>query len=230
MYFNSPSAAAKRDEVRVGLPLPNTIEIADGTSSDTKRERKKEKDLRFICVGSLQPAKGQDRVLEFMENLLKKYDRTISLTFAGEGILMEQLVRKAEKLKKKYPHFDCRFTGLVEHDKIGILLSQSDIYIMLHRVSIFDMATLEAMSKGLAVVLSDVGGNRDFDTDGGAVLLVKSGQGDSLDYNGAVNKLLSTDLNMLKKQCKELFLTKFTPENFRKNYHSLMDTIIKENK
>lgn len=34
---------------------------------------------------------------------------------------------------------------------------------MLHRISIFDFATLEAMSQHSAIILSKIGGNLDFD-------------------------------------------------------------------
>jgi glycosyltransferase involved in cell wall biosynthesis len=221
MYFNSPFATVKRNDVRVGSPLPNTIEFADGNARVMDNSCR-EGGLRFACVGSLQPAKGQDRVLEFMSFLLAKYGQPVHLTIAGVGVLENEVRRVADELKKKYTNFDYAMPGFVGHSEINRILSESDVYIMLHRVSIFDMATLEAMSYGLTPVLSDVGGNLDFNKDDNVIFV----RGD--EYASAADKLLGTNLHALGEKAKYVYEKFFSPNSFRTNMHSFLDGIIEE--
>ena len=59
----------------------------------------------------------------------------------------------------------------ISHSQIFYLFDISDVYLMLHRVSIFDFSTLEAMANGKAVILSDIYGNREFDVDENILLI-----------------------------------------------------------
>jgi glycosyltransferase involved in cell wall biosynthesis len=47
-------------------------------------------------------------------------------------------------------------------DNIFALFQRADFYILMHRISVFDLAILQAMAYGCIPVLSDVEGNREF--------------------------------------------------------------------
>jgi hypothetical protein len=93
---------------------------------------------------------------------------------------------------------------------------------MLHRISIFDMATLEAMSYGLALIFSDVGGNLDFNKDDNVIFIC----GD--EYSSATDKLLSANLRELGDKTKDVYEKFFSPNSFKANMHSFLDRILDE--
>ena len=62
----------------------------------------------------------------------------------------------------RYQKFKFIYYPSLPHDEVMYIHRVSDVYIMLHRLSIFDFATLEAMSARTAVILSPIGGNLDF--------------------------------------------------------------------
>lgn len=213
MFFESSFCSCPRADVNVGLVLPNTIEILPCESTI------KNNVLTFLSVGTLTSAKGQDQTIDFVECFLKKYKKPVKYIVVGNGPMREQLLKRYYDLKKKNKLFDFTYYDYLPHDKIIQLAHQCDVYIMLHRISIFDLATLEAMSQSCAIVLSDVGGNKDFNVCNN-VLLVNPNN-----YDDAVLSLSNADIDKLKKLNKDVFVKHFSPNVFKDNLHKLMDGI-----
>jgi len=214
MYFNSPFRTCSRDEVVVGTVLPNTVDV-DPTASIGHN-----KALTFMSVGTLTAAKGQDQSIAFIKQLLNVYKKPIKYIVAGVGPLAKQLLAEYNELKQNNPLFDFEYHASLPHDEVLRYMQRADIYIMLHRISIFDMATLEAMAMSCAIILSNVGGNADFNVEDNVLIV------DCNNYADAVDKFKNLDIEKLKKQNKRIFEEYFSPANFKKVYLNLLQHII----
>ena len=211
MFFNSKYCTCKKENVNIGMVLPNTIEVEPQDSTTVN------KCLTFFSCGTLTSAKGQDQSIAFIRKFLTSYKKPIKYIVVGDGVLHDSLLSEYNKLKSENPNFDFEYHSKLPHDEIIKIANTCDIYIMLHRISIFDLATLEAMSQSCAIILSDVGGNKDFNIDDNAILV------DVKNMDKAIERLLKTDIEYLKQKNKEVFIEHFSPKPF-KNY---LQTLIK---
>lgn len=216
MYFNSNYRTCNRTEVTVGKVLHNTIDLKQYPKLIEEDKSK----LTFLSVGTLTKAKGQDLALNFMEELLKKYSAPIRHIIVGEGPIREYVLSKSTELQNKYKNYECIYRNRLPHNEIMRLNEISDIYLMMHRISIFDLATLEAMSKSNAIILSEVGGNSDFNVEDNVILV----NHDS--YDTAVEKFLQSDIEELKTKNKQVFDKYFSKEAFKQNYSELLNNIL----
>lgn len=217
MYFRSQYRAVNRNKVHVAPPLYNTI-------SEIKASPHIEKDaskLTFLSLGTVSSAKGQDLSLKFLETFLQKYDRKVRYLVIGRGPLVNQVNSSALALMKRYENFEYVYIPRVEtYEEIMRIHRLSDVYIMMHRISIFDLSTLEAMSSRSALVLSEVGGNVEFNVDGN-VILVKEGA-----YEKAARQLLESDLEELKKKNRRAYQNHFSPERFSRRYAKFLEKLL----
>lgn len=169
MYFSDEYRSCEPGDVKVGDSVYNTILPGEASPDLGKKGMADFNGLTFTSVGTLTAAKGQDQVLDFFERMLPASDVAIRWVCIGNGVMKEELLDRAEKLQIAYSNFTFRYRQRVEHKEVMSILSDSDVYIMLHRISIFDFATLEAMKNSCAIVLSKVGGNVDFNKDGNII-------------------------------------------------------------
>ncbi len=217
MYFNSKFRTCNRNEVKVGKVLHNTIDIKQYPALIEKDTGK----LTFLSVGTLTTAKGQDLALDFMDELMKRTNKSIRHIVVGVGPLRNIVVQKGTELQNKYPNYEFIYRDRLPHNEIMRLNEISDIYLMMHRISIFDLATLEAMSKSSAIILSQVGGNIDFNVENNVILVNPE------NYKPAVEQLLNADIEELKAKNFEVFEKYFSRNAFKENYTDLLENIVK---
>ena len=217
MYFNSLFRSCNIQDVRIGEVLPNTIEIKEYEPPIKPSPDK----TTLLCVGTLTKAKGQDITLNFIGKLLQKSNKKFRLIMVGSGPLEKELIKKGKELEKNHLNFEFIYRKSLPHEEIMRLHKISDIYIMLHRISIFDLATLEAMSTGNAIVLSNVGGNIDFNIDENIILV------ENKKDEVAIDKILNANIDFLKNKNLEIFNNYFSAECFSKNYKKVLEEIIK---
>ncbi|MBP7828527.1 MAG: glycosyltransferase [Kiritimatiellae bacterium] len=167
----------------------------------------------FVSIGAYSEAKGLDRVPEFLARFAGVSARPFAWVVVGSGRGRESLEQevRARGLDGSVMIFDG-----ASHAFVLKLLEKADVYIMLHRRSIFDFATLEAMRAGCALVLSDEGGNREVNVREN-VLLVRGGEAES-----AARRLASADLRDLGEQNRRVFAGHFSPAEFRKRYIAML--------
>lgn len=209
MFFDSKYCRLKKEEINIGPCLYNTVYAE--TKLVPNDISKDESVLTFISVGTLTNAKGQDRVCEWFEEFLKKYDGKVRWICIGKGPLEEMISNKIQVLKKAYPNFDAVMLKNVPFATVQYLYSISDIYIMRHRLSVFDLATLEAMKNGCALVLSEIGGNTEYNVDENVI------------YDKDYNQLLDSD-NIQKLQEKNIraYNEYFSKEKFKERYENVI--------
>ena len=96
----------------------------------------------------------------------------------------------------------------------------SDVYIMLHRISIFDLATLEMMNYSKTVVLSNIGGNPEFNKENNIILWKGNNK-------TTAKTILNTNLEKKGKLNKQIYDKYFSHTPYKKQYSKLIDLLIK---
>lgn len=133
------------DVVRNGIELSNfnnTVPPAPG-----------DEPLRILFVGRLVAHKNLGCLLQGMAEVAKDLGAT-QLDIVGDGPLRSELETTARELK-----IDDRVHFHGERDDVGAFLARSAIFVMPSHREGLSNAIMEAMSAGLPVVASNVGGN-----------------------------------------------------------------------
>lgn len=209
IYFNSKNNKASAKNV--GPTLYNTIYV-DRKPVPIKGIKRENDLITFVSVGTITEAKGQDQVCIFMENLLKQnVNKKIRWICVGKGPQQEKVVNYATKLQNDFDNFEFIHFAKVEFAQVQYLYSIADIYLMLHRISIFDLATLEAMKQGCAVMLNDVGGNKEFNKCDNVIFVDNTA-------NDIVTYLDDHKLNEMKERSIYCYNNYFSKQCFKVNY------------
>jgi glycosyltransferase involved in cell wall biosynthesis len=169
--------------------------------------------ITLISIGTMTESKGQDQSLKYVKKLASSSDKKIRWLCVGKGPLKNKVVSEANDAMEQYSNLDIIFLEKVPYPTVKYLLSISDIYLMLHRVSIFDLATLEAMETGLMLILSRIGGNLEFNVC------------NNVKYDDENFNLDANEIEKYKQLSLEAFKT-FNNESFKKIYHKVFDDLI----
>jgi len=116
-----------------------------------KRFNKKEKTILFLS--RIETTKGIYKVLDIFKNL-KLLEPDFKLVFAGDGTELGKL--KDEILKKKIK--DVTITGFVQGEAKRDLFIDATMFLFLSESEGMPNALLEAMSFGLPIITTNVGG------------------------------------------------------------------------
>lgn len=215
MYFSSKNASCSRNEVKISNPLYNIIPQVNPVKPDNLNLIYDEKYITLFSLGTLTIAKGQDQTVKFIKEFAKVSSKPIRYILVGKGPLKDKLFVELNYIKKEIPTFSYIYFDSLPHSTIMYIHKISDIYIMLHRISIFDFATLEAMSQSSAIILSKVGGNLDFNKENNIIY--------AEDINNNYTSLNNIDIDSLKKRNFNVFRKFFSREAFIKQYENLFD-------
>jgi glycosyltransferase involved in cell wall biosynthesis len=164
--------------------------------------------IRVLCVSRLAPGKG---VADLVEAFLRVPGADLSLVVAGDGALLDEL-RHLGAVDSRI-----RFAGWVDHLEKAALFRQSDVLVMPSHYEAMPYAVLEALSYGLAVVLSDAIELSDDVVVAGAGLIVRAGSVDG--YDNALAELASNRDALLAMQhaARQLWREKYTEDQLRES-------------
>ena len=110
---------------------------------------------------------------------------------------------------------------VVNHQRIYQLMAKCDIYLMLHRISIFDFSTLEAMYMEKPIILSDVAGNDEFNLDNN-ILLINRDTSDKEIKDFVMHK---KEYGVKNRKVYDLF---FSKNAFRERYYKVFEELMNE--
>lgn len=154
-----------------GPPLYNTIndypiiEEVEGLKEDKSC-------ITFLSIGQMTFLKGMDRIPAFIEKYATSSGKKVRWICVANGVLKEQVREQMDHIIQKNSNIEyINIDYKISHGQIFYLMSLCDIYLMLHRVSIFDFSTLEAMYCKKAIILSDIPGNDEFNQEDNILLL-----------------------------------------------------------
>ena len=141
------------------------------STSKNEREYFKNSLLRFVFVGWMIKEKGIHEILSAIKSLRKKHD--FYFTFIGGGTLLEEVRKKI----RTYGWVERVYApGWVPDLDFQNILSSSDIFVLPSYAEGFPMSLIEAFTKGLPAICTDVGGISDTLHDGVNGFLIPPGQ------------------------------------------------------
>jgi teichuronic acid biosynthesis glycosyltransferase TuaC len=133
-------AAQPRDEARRALGIPSDAKV-------------------LISVGGLVERKGFHRVLEILPELVVRFPTLLYLIVGGGGPEGDMSATLREQVRELGLEGHVRFMGSLLPDRLATPLSAADVFVLSTRNEGWANVFLEAMSCGLPVVTTAVGGN-----------------------------------------------------------------------
>lgn len=176
--------------------------------------------IGLVCVGRLSPEKGQAVLIEAL-SLLKKNDQMPFTVFLGDGVMRSELEKRCKDLNL---NSDVFFAG-VRRDILE-WLHHFDLFVLSSDWEGVSLALLEALSAGLPVIATGVGGTPEIVIDEASGLLVPPRSPQSLAE--AINRLCSDRelrLRLAKagqKRIADHFTIEETVRQFDLDYRSLL--------
>lgn len=213
-FFNSSFCKINKKQIKIGRPLYNTLYV--DVEPSVVDEIQALTGIKFISVGTCTEAKGFDNTINYLGKLLENYRGEISWIWVGKGPLEQKVEKIADDLAQKFKNFKFIHFRKIAYSQVQFLLQNADIYIMLHRKSIFDLATLEAMKAGCALILSPLEGNLEFNVCDNVLF---ADENTSLDFQ---------KIDILKERNKIAYEKYFSNQNFKEEYEQVFVELVTE--
>jgi glycogen synthase len=121
---------------------------------ESKSKKRMFKDPVVLFLGRITLQKGPDYFLEAAKLILEKYPN-VRFVMAGAGDMEKKIVHKSAKYRLKNRFL---FTGFLNGAHVAEMFVNSDIYVLSSVSEPFGIAPLEAMSYGLATIISKQSG------------------------------------------------------------------------
>ena len=217
-YINSPFRGANANDFVCGPVVYNTLYLNHPLKAYPGIVKQPET-ISILSIGGLTIAKGMDQSVSLVEEMLKQTEKKIRYIIIGKGILQNQIEKELSRLSAQYSNFEYKLINRCSVNEMPYLQEISDVYLMLHRISIFDLATLEMMNRAKTVVLSDIGGNREFNKENNIILWQK-------DYRKTASEILNTDLQQKGKLNKKVYNKYFSHTPYKEKYTELLNLLV----
>lgn len=152
----SISKATQDDIARQGVAVARDFfhlgaDFVPSASDDSNATRTA---ANFLMVGTIEPRKGHETVLEAFETLWRNGE-TPRLTFVGRpGWKMNKLIRKMRGLSKKQPLFE--FVEGATDQQLLASYGRADVIIAASVAEGFGLPIVEALMKGKRIIASDI--------------------------------------------------------------------------
>jgi glycosyltransferase involved in cell wall biosynthesis len=157
----------KLDQDKINV-IHNGVAVDKFKPTDDKRQAKAELGFStdkpiILSVGRLYARKGLFTLIESMPAVVKKF-KNAKFVISGKGLAndMKKLVEHAAKLRVKD---NIIFTGYFPDEKLPRLYQAADVFAFSTFYENLPFAILEALSSGLPVVTTNVGGIPEMITD-----------------------------------------------------------------
>lgn len=206
-YENSIMPEGKKTYVYNGSPVIaySPVDRQDGLT-------------QFVCVGTIDGRKGQDKILEALHLMDQKHLDRLHVTFVGGGTKETETRRMAADLGLE--HY-VTFTG--RRNDVPEILRGMDVFIMPSTVEGLPMSAIEAMRAGLYLILTDTGGNAELCEDGcGAVCTRDAGNIMSV-MSQTMDGMILNDKQ--KTNSRNRFLSHFSLECMARGYEEALKTL-----
>lgn len=171
------------------MVIPNGVE----TTRFRPVERTPNPKVKILFIGRLIPRKGFQRVVQALPRLRELVRVPFEIEVVGTGAFRSNLDNLAESLAVSDI---IRYVGSVPYDKLHESYQYADIFVLTSLSEGMPSVILEAMSCGLPIVASNVGGNNEIVHDG---------------VNGY---LVSDDINMIAEKLAGLVNDELMRQSF----------------
>ncbi len=204
-----------------GLAL-NDVQKID-TQKTSKHKRNTDSRLRLVCIGSLEPRKGQDFLLQTLGNLPTSLLDTLELFLIGRPFNAEYVLR-IQQQARMLPHVT--FVGAVDRQAVMAYLRTADILVLPSRDEVLPVVLLEAMYHERAIIATRVGGVAEAISDGVHGLLVEADDEPAL--AAALTKLCNDRelRQQLGRNAGVRFRERFTLDKMGEQFIALIDEVL----
>lgn len=141
--------------------IPNGIDMDEFKIKQSKKECRKSLGLPLdndivLFFGNLSPYKSPDILLKALPQIMDEVP-SILLIFAGLGIMMDDLKKLSVNLGVEK---NVIFPGFVDKDERSFYYKSADIFCLpsTMKTESFGIVNLEAMSSGIPIIASNIGG------------------------------------------------------------------------
>lgn len=159
--------------------IHNGVESGDGGAPG----RDARETIRLVMVGRLARPKEPETLVQALSELSAELRRAYEVVIVGEGPLLPRLRDLVARGSA-----NVRLAGAIPRDEVLRVMAGSDVFALISRYEGFPISILEAMSMGLAIVASDVGGVREAVTPDCGILMAR---GDKEGLKRALARLAS---------------------------------------
>jgi glycosyltransferase involved in cell wall biosynthesis len=153
--------------------VPYGVPLASAAVS----ERHRTGPVRVVHIGSVEPRKGQDLLVDALAALSSEARDEMEVLFVGRT-LQPSFRETLDTAIRDMPRV--RFVGEVGHDEALDYIGSADIFVLSSRDEVLPVSMLEAMARGKAVIATKVGGVAETIEHGANGLLVECGDRDAL--------------------------------------------------
>lgn len=204
---------AKEDKFVViynGIEVRGMGNVERGVNSDK---------VNIVFVGRLAEPKRPEMVIDVISNFEESTKNKLQFTIIGDGQKRKYLEQLAKDKK-----VDVFFTGNLEHKMVIEELGKGDIFVFISAWEGFPYTILEAMSVGLPVIASKVGGIAEVvDSSVGCLVQNESGQ----IANALLELIDNVDLRKeMGENAKSLVEDKFSLEKMLKATEKIYNDIL----
>lgn len=218
MTIRDDKKIGRRDKVLDSTSNVKVIHNGSTTPSEQSINYSVHTPLRLVMIARFSPQKDQETLIKAVTKLPKD---SYKLTFVGDG---ETLQTNKELVSKYGLNHNIKFVGF--KDDISDELINNDVYILSTHYEGLPISIIEAMSYGLPIIASDIGGNNE---------LIKNKENGFLVHN--VEELAKSLLffinnpNEIKKMGKEsfsLYKSEFELESRLEEINKVYNTLLSE--
>lgn len=148
---------------------PQALRTEAFCSSGAKAAEPSGQYLKILSVGAFIPQKGHDTLIEALSIITSRGIRFQCSIVGGYGHLLEEI---RAKVRSNGLLDDVSIIRSLPRQQLLQLFASSDLFVVCSRQTVFDNTLLEAMSFGLPIVTTSVGGNPEMLEHGRSALLV----------------------------------------------------------
>jgi len=178
--------------------------------------KKDKNELIFTTVSTLNSEKGVDRIPYLLKYLICNWIK-IKWILIWSWSLLEKIQMDIKKLELQ--NNILIYNKAFKKEEIISLFKKSDFYLMLHRISIFDLATLEAMSEWNIPILSNIWWNKEVIN--GNWILIDESDITNNNYKKVLDFIKNSNIDKLKNTNIEIIKNNFNNKNFIHLYYKL---------
>lgn len=167
---------------------------------------------QFVCVGSIEGRKGQDKILEALSLMDKDHIDRLHVTFVGSGT--------KEKITKQMAidlGVQDSVTFMGRRNDVPEILKDMDVFVMPSTVEGLPMSAIEAMRAGLFLILTDTGGNAELCEEGCGVVCERTPKDIARKMYNAIDGYYDISLSQ-RRGSRNRFISAFSLEGMAKGY------------
>jgi len=182
----------KKLALKYKIVSPNKITVIhngvkiEKVKSQKSKVKSLEKKIRIVFIGRLAQPKDPLLLLKSFNSLPPELKDKAQISIIGQGPKRKELEKfiKENRLEEKV-----NLLGSIRREKVFEILKESNIFVLVSNWEGFPYTIIEAMSFGLAIITSEVGGIREaVDESCG----IKKKRGNKEEIKNALEKLIKT--------------------------------------